>query len=434
MIMSNEYYEISPHEDLFQKGYDAYAQSPLIFLNSEQNKNTDSVTESSVPSNKIVSGEIVSRLTLVDGYYQSPDYVTGVSGWRISSDSVEFGDGNFRGDITGANGTFSGILNAEAGVIGGFVITPTALYGSTIKTALTVGSVGTNGVIMDRSGLRGYSATLGQVFNVPTDGTSPTFSAGVIEQSNMYSTNIAGGTVVGAVITGGLLRTAGDGRRIEINSSGMQAINGNLGIPYGDSEWKYGDNTRLYGSGVLIYINNDDLKVPFYVNQEQTVADMHLYNRSAWPTGKAELGDICVIENKLSICTSAGTPGSWTAVGAQVALVVGSASPSASPSSSPSVSSSVSPSVSPPNSASPSISASQSPSISVSLSPSASTSLSPSASPSVSLSASPSESPSTSISPSISPSASTSKSPSKSPSVSPSMSPSSSPSVSPSEA
>lgn len=430
--MSNEYYEISPHEDLFQKGYDAYAQSPLIFLNSEQNKTTDSVTEASVPSNKIVSGEIVSRLTLVDGYYQSPDYVTGVSGWRISSDSVEFGDGNFRGDITGANGTFSGILNAESGIIGGFVITPTALYGSTIKTAATVGSVGTNGVIMDRSGLRGYSATLGQVFNVPTDGTSPTFSAGVIEQSNMYSTNIAGGTIVGAIVTGGLIRTAGDGRRVEINSSGIQAINGNIGITYGDSAYKYGDVTRLYGSGVLVYINNDDLEVPFYVNQEQTVADMHLYNRSAWPTGKAELGDICVIENKLCICTSAGTPGSWTAVGAQVALVVGSASPSASPSSSPSISSSTSPSVSPPNSYSPSVSASKSPSVSSSVSPSISTSKSPSASPSISVSVSPSVSPSTSISPSVSTSVSPSISQSKSSSISPSKSPSASSSVSPS--
>ena len=430
--MSNDFYEIEPHADLFQRGYDAYAQSPLIFLNSEQNKATDSVTEASVPSNKIVSGEIVSRLTLVDGYYQSPDYVTGVSGWRISSDSVEFGDGYFRGDITGANGTFSGILNAEAGVIGGFVITPTALYGSTIKTALTVGSVGTNGVIMDRSGLRGYSASLGQVFNVPTDGNPPTFSAGVIQQSNMYSTNIAGGTIVGAIITGGLLRTAGDGRRVEINSAGIQAINGNIGITYGDSAYKYGDNTRLYGSGVLVYINNNDLKVPFYVNQEQTVGDMHLYNRSAWPTGKAELGDLTVIENKLSICVSAGTPGSWAAVGAQTALVVGSASPSASKSSSPSTSPSKSPSVSPPNSYSPSISSSASPSISSSISPSVSISKSPSASPSKSLSASPSTSPSTSISPSISPSVSVSISPSKSVSISPSKSPSSSSSVSPS--
>ena len=42
---------------------------------------------------------------------QSEDFVTGVSGWQIQGNGdVEFGDGKFRGDITGASGTFSGTV------------------------------------------------------------------------------------------------------------------------------------------------------------------------------------------------------------------------------------------------------------------------------------------------------------------------------------
>ena len=42
------------------------------------------------------------------GDFVSPNYSKGVSGWKIDSNgSVEFGSGFFRGDITGASGTFS---------------------------------------------------------------------------------------------------------------------------------------------------------------------------------------------------------------------------------------------------------------------------------------------------------------------------------------
>jgi hypothetical protein len=249
---------------------------------------------------------------------QSKNYRTGVSGWNISNNgNAEFNNGYFRGSITGASGTFSGSLSASSGVIGGFTITPQMLYGGIIQTSATVGAVGTNGVLMDSNGLRGYSATLGQVFNLTTDGTPPVFSNGIVQTSNMYSTAIAGGTIIGAVITGGILRTAFDGRRIEITSSGIQAINGALGITYGDNSKKYGDATRFYGSGVLVYFNNNDFKIPFYVNQEQTVGDIHMYNRSADPSGKAEIGDVAIVNGKLKVCTSNGTPGTWTVAGTQ---------------------------------------------------------------------------------------------------------------------
>jgi hypothetical protein len=49
----------------------------------------------------------------VDEYLQSTGYVAGSTGWRINGDgSVEFDSGYFRGDITGATGTFSGSITA----------------------------------------------------------------------------------------------------------------------------------------------------------------------------------------------------------------------------------------------------------------------------------------------------------------------------------
>ena len=405
--MAEKYLDHPTHVDLFGRGYDVFGQDVQPLKGFEVNKEMQTVNESGVPAKFITSGESYATVIITGGAYQSDGFVSGASGYRwLPNGTLEANDGYFRGSITGANGIFTGELRAATGEIGGFIITAQKLYGGIIQTSETVGAVGTNGVIMDGAGLRGYSATLGQVFNIPTNGDQPTFSNGVILVSNMYSTNIAGGTVVGAIITGGTIRTAGDGRRVEINSSGIQAINGALGKTYEDDSVKYGDNTRFYGSGVLVYINNNDYKVPFYVNQEQNVADLHLYNRSTWPTGKAELGDLAVIANKLAICTSAGTPGVWSSVGTETGLTVGSGSPSASVSTSPSKSPSNSPSFSPSGSTSPSNSPSISPSVSRSLSPSQSNSLSPSTSPSNSTSLSPSasESTSSSVSPSVSPS------------------------------
>jgi hypothetical protein len=101
---------------------------------------------------------------------------------------------------------------------------------------------------------------------------------------------------------------------------------------------------------VLAYINNFALKIPFYVESEQTVGDLHLYNRSAEPTGKAEVGDLCVIDGNLSLCVTGGTPGVWTTLsmpGAVVSSLSPSISPSLSPSASSSLSKSISPSISP---------------------------------------------------------------------------------------
>lgn len=114
----------------------------------------------------------------------------------------------------------SGEIEALTGKIGGFTITSDSLYGTTtgtIKTAATVG-VGSTGVIMDVDGLRGYDSVLGNTFDLPTDGSAPTFSSGIINET------------VYEISTNAILRTSstvGDGSAssegVLINNTGFYA-------------------------------------------------------------------------------------------------------------------------------------------------------------------------------------------------------------------
>ena len=55
---------------------------------------------------------ITSPLTVKSSYMQSADFVSGSKGWRFDSiGNLEANNGYFRGDITGATGTFSGTVN-----------------------------------------------------------------------------------------------------------------------------------------------------------------------------------------------------------------------------------------------------------------------------------------------------------------------------------
>jgi hypothetical protein len=362
----------------------------------------------------ITSGGLTGNLNVVHGYLKSDNFQTGVNGWKIDGvGNAEFNTATIRGSVY-----------ASSGLIGGWVIDDDGLYynGSgtpNIRTSATV-AAGSNGVIIDSDGIRGYDSVLGEVFNLHSDGSAPEFSFGTISESvfeintnavlrtastvgdgsadsggvlinnsgifacednqdlgdanvriltngsayfkgtinasEIHSTAIYGGTLDAPVITGGLIRTASSGQRTEINSQGITLLVGTTAATYGDSGYKYGDDTRSYGTGVLAYINSSLRAVPIYIQAEQDVADIHLPNRSDDPTGAAEVGDLCVVDGRLKICVVAGTPGGWDVVGVQTA--VSSVSTSISTSASPSVSSSVSLSVSP------SVSESVSPSVS----------------------------------------------------------------------
>jgi hypothetical protein len=191
----------------------------------------------------------VGNIVITTNSIQSGNYAGGVRGFKIGDNGdVEFQNATLRGTIyanygiiggwtiastslsssfmsisssTGINfnNLFTvsqlGALTAQSGVIGGFTITATKLYGGIIQTALTVGA-GSDGVVMDTAGLRGYNATLGLVFNLPTDGSAPTFASGVIN-STVFNIN-----------TNAVLRTSetvGDGSALSygilINNTGL---------------------------------------------------------------------------------------------------------------------------------------------------------------------------------------------------------------------
>lgn len=89
-------------------------------------------TANFVTSN-ITNGSIVNAMIGNTIESSSPAFQTGVAGWQIRKDGgCEFNSGYFRGDITGANGTFNGSLSAET------VAATSALLVGNIRTPLEV--------------------------------------------------------------------------------------------------------------------------------------------------------------------------------------------------------------------------------------------------------------------------------------------------------
>jgi hypothetical protein len=110
--------DVPQHLDIFQKGLNAFGQSPLTFEDSEVNKKAQTMYEADVPSNFIQDGDTIVRLNMIDGYLQSDGFIAGETGWRIDSDgNVEFNNGLFRGTLSAASGTLGTITLASDGNI-----------------------------------------------------------------------------------------------------------------------------------------------------------------------------------------------------------------------------------------------------------------------------------------------------------------------------
>lgn len=90
-------------------------ETNIIPIDLEEEDNKEYGINAGYTSSKVVNtnSNIVESGggSIVKGFLKTQNFNIGVSGWSIYSDgSVEFNDGNFRGDITGASGTFSGAL------------------------------------------------------------------------------------------------------------------------------------------------------------------------------------------------------------------------------------------------------------------------------------------------------------------------------------
>lgn len=196
--------------------------------------------------------------------------------FRADSNGIYLGNATyasapFRVDMSGnmyaENVVLDGEINATSGSIGGFTVTADKLYGGTIQTALEVGT-GATGVVLDTAGLRGYDSLLGMVFNLPTDGSSPMFSSGTINNTVYNLQNISvirtsdtvgDGTAnsAGVLINStGIYATAANqtlsNANVKISSTGEATFSGNV---------KGGQTAFMTGTGYFIGLDGNTYKL-----------------------------------------------------------------------------------------------------------------------------------------------------------------------------
>jgi hypothetical protein len=173
----------------------------------------------------------VGNIRVLKNSIQSSNFSSGSLGFCIKDDgNVEFNDITARGTIYATSGSISGdvtvggILSAITGSIGGWTITANELYATTtgtIKTSLNAGS-GYNGVVLDKDGIRVYDDVLGEVVNLPSDGSAPKFSSGTIEES-IFEINTNAVLRTSSTVGDGTASSAG----ILINNTGVYGCQAN---------------------------------------------------------------------------------------------------------------------------------------------------------------------------------------------------------------
>ena len=281
-----------------------------------------------------------------------------IGGWAITEAGLSAGlttinadgsiviGGNFsvspEGLVTASDAVISGVISADSGLIGGWNITNSGLSsgsgGSKIvldpqegiwfgsenwETApfavnrngflkanfmeLTAPLIQTswnptvNRIIFDQSGLRGYDGELGITFELPTDGSAPRFSNGIIEYGTIRQTDIISD----------YFKTSETLPWVEMTRDGVGFRKSEPAGAYGTGP-EYGDGTK-YGVGVSAYFGNAAYP-PLYIAQELSLADIRFYNRASDPTGPSVIGDIAVVDGVLKICTSPGEPGIYSEI------------------------------------------------------------------------------------------------------------------------
>jgi len=167
-----------------------------------------------IPANAISDGT-------VSGSLQSQNFITGTtgSGWKISADGdLEASSGNFRGDITGATGTFSGSLTIGSG---------NNVVKADGSSGLWVGN-STFGSAPFRVSLAGaLTASSATITGAITATTLTATGTGYIGGWAIGSTTLTGGGVTldsAGTITGGTIQTALTGERVVIDSSGIDSF------------------------------------------------------------------------------------------------------------------------------------------------------------------------------------------------------------------
>jgi len=316
-----------------------------------------------LPTSSLVNG-------IVSGYVKSDNYVTGSTGWSIKGDgSAEFSNVTVRGYVAATSGTIGGFtinttslsagsttsritldtssgiylgadifdfapfkvslsgvltaieanitgtITATSGRIGGFTIGTNELYGGIIKTAENVGE-GTSGVIIDSNGLRGYDSVLGEVFSLPTDGSAPRFSSGIISNT-IFNVNTNAVIRTSETVGDGTSSSAG----ILINDTGFYGCSANQTLENADikilingtavfnASIRGGQTDYATGTGYFLGLSDSDYK--FSIGSDMNY--MRWDGEFLKIKGSFDVGDNSVINN--SVYTYANLPISATSIG-----------------------------------------------------------------------------------------------------------------------
>jgi len=242
----------------------------------------NSITADDIASNAVTSDKILAEAITTEKLYAGAVTSTKISVAELSSISANLG-----------------------------TVTAGTLTAGTVQTSAdpTV-----NRVKMDIGGLTGYSSTLGQVFKLPTDGSAPIFSSG----------NILSGTIIDTTIISNNFRTSDMLPYLSLTDDGLAFNETGGGSIYND--FVYGDGSK-YGSGVSFYIGNASKPVVSVETDRTAYADIRLYNKADVPTGESVVGDLICHGGELKLCTTLGTPGTYSIVyragGTDVAIADG---------------------------------------------------------------------------------------------------------------
>ena len=195
--------------------------------------------------NRLVMGSRVGHgSTVVQGRIQSLVYTAGSTGWAINSDgTVEFDSGYFRGDITGATGTFSGAVTASSIDIGsGFHVDSlgNVWWGAAASYVAATNKISSSGQITFTTG----SINLGSGAFVVTNGgvvtaTSITLTGSVTAASgsSLPATYFSSGT-----IPAGVTITMTDAASVSIKSGDFVTGTSGWAI-FGDGSAEFSDIT-----------------------------------------------------------------------------------------------------------------------------------------------------------------------------------------------
>jgi hypothetical protein len=266
-----------------------------IFITSPTELGSNVVEENQIAANAITATKIMANSITAD--HLQADSVTSVA-IKAGAVTTEL---LFAGAVTAdkIDVTSLSAISAALGEVTSGIVTA-----ATVRTSAQPTD---SRVIMESAGLRGYDATLGLTFRIPTDGQAPLFASGVIQYATIEHTTIVNTDY----------QSSSELPWVELNDAGLSYREALAVGKY--NTFEYGDGT-LYGVGVTGYVGNSSR--PFVsVEAERTLADIRCYNRSENPSGAAVVGDLCVVGGKLMICTVAGTGAgaTWTVVGEQEA-------------------------------------------------------------------------------------------------------------------